>query len=754
MDLPGWTTTAAEPPSSSTAGIATAESTGADAGENRTAAGSKLVVHLAPGWKTADVERALPHFQLEYTSPTKLLIDSGAALVAEADFELDAEDNAAEADSAPDVEAQWGSLSGWLNQALQDFNDAMERAANSALSAGAAAVGSSPEAASPPDPSPSWGRQWGMQQLGLLASKAYWGAPGAWATTTGSRSVKVCVVDSGIDTTHPDLVGNLWVNAGEVPGDGIDNDGNGWIDDVHGFNFDAYNGDVSDMTGHGTHIAGVIGAMADDAFGISGVNKQVSIMTCKVLNRNGKGFYTNVIKCIDYCSANGAKITSMSLGFATPNRGSTEALRLVRPSDLLVFSAGNGNIGPIEAWDPASAAATHIWPVSYSTESMISVAALNRAGRLWSTGQGKGSNWGPAVDISAPGEKILSTLLGGAHGYMTGTSMAVPFVAGTAALLLAADPSLRPSDLKRLLMDGAVDTPGLAGKVQSGVANAALSMDLLNQRALIAAEFGGGESDVAQDGADGSSSMGPSAATPEPPAATLQSPALAGAPKSFLQPPSVEIVSPGQPFPLQYTSIQLRPDEDGDVHMSCIQRGVTAFPVDPAGGARLDLFAEDPAYSLRVISLGRRRFPFYGHKYDEVVLSAHGFVGFSIEDVMAASAGLLRADLPTQLAARRISLLFTDELAPGWGGGEVSHVITESSLIITWDGVPSNRNVLSDTNSMQLQLFFDGSVQMTYLEVATARTYRAVGVSDGRGMGASGFVAGSFQHAESVSCQP
>lgn len=391
---------------------------------------------------------------------------------------------------------------------------------------------------------------------------------------------------------------------------------------------------------------------------------------------------------------------------------------------------------------------------------------------------------------SAPGEKILSTLLGGAHGYKTGTSMAVPFVAGTAALLLAADPSLRPSDLKRLLMDGAVDTPGrsrmltlpsrahgsihpsnrpstdrllalpkymgtgLAGKVQSGVANAALSMDLLNQRALIAAEFGGGESDVAQDGADGSSSMGPSAATPEPPAATLQPPALAGAPKSFLQPPSVEIVSPGQPFPLQYTSIQLRPDEDGDVHMSCIQRGVTAFPVDPAGGARLDLFAEDPAYSLRVISLGRRRFPFYGHKYDEVVLSAHGFVGFSIEDVMAASAGLLRADLPTQLAARRISLLFTDELAPGWGGGEVSHVITESSLIITWDGVPSNRNVLSDTNSMQLQLFFDGSVQMTYLEVATARTYRAVGVSDGRGMGASGFVAGSFQHAESVSCQP
>lgn len=230
-------------------------------------------MHLAPGWKTADVERALPHFQLEYTSPStplqvfsvdeyhqerpsadknatltaaeaaKLLIDSGAALVAEADFELDAEDNAAEADSAPDVEAQWGSLSGWLNQALQDFNDAMERAANSALSAGAAAVGSSPEAASPPDPSPSWGRQWGMQQLGLLASKAYWGAPGAWATTTGSRSVKVCVVDSGIDTTHPDLVGNLWVNAGEVPGDGIDNDGNGWIDDVHGFNFDAYNGD-------------------------------------------------------------------------------------------------------------------------------------------------------------------------------------------------------------------------------------------------------------------------------------------------------------------------------------------------------------------------------------------------------------------------------------------------------------------------------------------------------------------------------
>lgn len=745
---------------------------------------AKLIVYLAPGATLADIERTLPpgvRTVREHTSANtplevlslevdaddadtidsdfavavaEVLLESGVVLLAETDFELDAEDLLpllAEDETGgggPNTESQW-SVGSWLNQALQDFNDALgwteEGTSERERNAGTGSL----------DPNPNWSRQWGMQTVGLLPDTTYSGAPGAWATTTGDRAVKVCIIDSGIDFTHPDLVGNIWVNPGEIPGDGIDNDENGWVDDVHGYNFDEFNSDVSDSTGHGTHIAGVLGAISDNYGGTSGVNKQVSIITCKMLGESGRGYYTNVIKCIDYCIANGARITSMSLGFTSKGMGTLEAIRMVRSeNNLIVFSAGNDGVGPVQRWTPTSASlGPHVWPASYSTESMLSVGGLSRDGELWTVeGQGKGSNWGPAVDIGAPGENIFSTFKGGRYTYMSGTSMSVPFVAGSAALLLAADPTLKSNELKRLLMDGAVSLPGLVGKISSGRVNAAVSMQLLNQLAgQQSAMFIGEmpEEDVLEPLMVENEIIGNPDTSPPAPASP---PPVAESPDQiawFLRPPSVQIVSTSQPFPLQWTSIEFHPNEGIDArYTSCVRRNVYSFPVDPASATTINIFAEDVAYSYRVISLGQKRFPFYDHAYDEVVLSARGFVGFSIATVLEEALGSFRqADLSTQLAAPRVSLLFTDELAPGWGGGNVSYQFTSDSLVITWNRVRGEPDG-QDTNSMQLQLFFDGVVRMTYLEVTASQSYRAIGVSEGSGIAASSaFVVGSFQTA-------
>lgn len=281
-------------------------------------------------------------------------------------------------------------------------------------------------------------------------------APEAWAKTVGSRNGHiVAVLDTGIDLQHPDLEANLWTNPREIPGNGKDDDGNGVIDDVHGF--DAYyeDGVPEDKDGHGTHCAGTIGAVGDNNKGVVGVNWQARIMPVKIFSNDEKPKTSTsaILRGISYATKNGARVTSNSWGGPGKSRSVERAFK--NSSAFHVMAAGN------ESQDNDSK--PH-YPSNYDIPNNIAVAAITRSGDLSSF-----SNYGKeSVDIAAPGSSIYSTLPGGRYGYLSGTSMATPHVAGVAMLALALNPRLTNAQLKGAILDGVTTDSDLAGKVASG----------------------------------------------------------------------------------------------------------------------------------------------------------------------------------------------------------------------------------------------------------------------------------------------
>jgi len=321
----------------------------------------------------------------------------------------------------------------------------------------------------------SFSQLWGLNNTGQSrgVADADIDAPEAWNITTGSRSVVVAVIDTGVDYTHPDLAANIWTNTGEVAGDGIDNDGNGFIDDVRGWDFANRDADPMDDQGHGTHVAGTIGAVGDNGVGVAGVNWQVSIMPLKFLGADGSGSTSNAIAAINYA-------TRMRRDFgvnvvATNNSwgggGASTALRLAieageQAGILCVAAAGN---------DSTNNDVTPSYPAN-STSGVISVAATDRNNSLASF-----SNYGSTtVDVAAPGVSILSTLPGGRYGAYSGTSMATPHVAGIVALLAAADPTATAARIREAILTTTSPVAALAGKVASGgLVNAAAALESL-----------------------------------------------------------------------------------------------------------------------------------------------------------------------------------------------------------------------------------------------------------------------------------
>ena len=275
------------------------------------------------------------------------------------------------------------------------------------------------------------------------------GAEDAWALYDGgSRDVVVALVDTGIDYTHADLEGRIWVNEDEIPGNGVDDDGNGYIDDVYGWNF--YSGSNQVYTGsedsHGTHGAGTIAAHADNGIGIAGIvrSDHVKVMAVKALGGwDGSGSTASIIRAIQYAEANGARICNLSLG---SSRNDPALYRTIAASDMLfVVAAGN---------DGADLELAPSYPASYHLDNLITVANLRYDGNLDPT-----SSYGASsVDLAAPGTHILSTTPGNSYSYMTGTSMAAPMVTGAAAMVwcmvLGSSPSTKrgsqPQPLKNI----------------------------------------------------------------------------------------------------------------------------------------------------------------------------------------------------------------------------------------------------------------------------------------------------------------
>lgn len=252
----------------------------------------------------------------------------------------------------------------------------------------------------------------------------------AWGLHQGTRRIILAVIDTGIDYLHPDLAANMWRNPGEIPGNNRDDDHNGYVDDLYGWSFHDPSGDPIDRYYHGTHVAGIIGAVADNGVGIAGVMQKVSIMAVKGLGDGGYGWASNMIAGIYYAVDNGARVINASWGGGGRVEAMADAL-VYAESHGVIFVAAAGNnrrdndVGPF-------------YPASYKGQNIVSVAATDTKDSLaWFT------NWGSeSVDLFAPGVEILSTVLDGGYMLQTGTSMSAPHVTGALGLLISFTPSL------------------------------------------------------------------------------------------------------------------------------------------------------------------------------------------------------------------------------------------------------------------------------------------------------------------------
>ena len=308
--------------------------------------------------------------------------------------------------------------------------------------------------------------QWGMRNTGQSGGARYItytpGVPGAdidapraWDICTGSSSVIVGVIDTGIDYTHPDLAPNIWTNAAEVPDNGIDDDGNGYIDDVRGWNFYDDNKDPMDDDGHGTHCAGIIGATGNNSTGVAGVCWRVSLVPIRCLGGEG-GTYSDAIQAIHYATGLNVAFTSNSWAGTEYSEAMREAVDAAEAADIL-FIAGAANAA-------SNNDVVSTYPANFTNANVISVAATDQRDQI-----GYYSNYGPfSVHLGAPGSWIVSTVPGGRSKLNTGTSMAAPQVAGACALVKAYRPERSGSAIKRVVLSSAELTPAMTGRVITG----------------------------------------------------------------------------------------------------------------------------------------------------------------------------------------------------------------------------------------------------------------------------------------------
>jgi subtilisin family serine protease len=306
---------------------------------------------------------------------------------------------------------------------------------------------------------PSYSQQYASSFLSL---------PDAWGSTTGNNNLIAIVIDSGVQYTHPDLAANMWTNPSEIASNGIDDDGNGYIDDVHGINAINGSGDPMDDDEHGTHCAGILGAQGNNGIGISGVAWNVKIAAAKFLDSEGSGFLSDAIESINYAislkqAGNNIVVSNNSWGGGGYSASLYSAIQQSISAGIL-FVAAAGNSSNDNDQYPT-------YPASYNLSGVLSVASTNGSGE-----RSYFSNYGAtSVDIAAPGSNIYSCLPTNTYGLLSGTSMAAPQVAGIALLAQSAcHGSLTTSQVKDAILNSGVTYAALSGLVSTGaIANAA-----------------------------------------------------------------------------------------------------------------------------------------------------------------------------------------------------------------------------------------------------------------------------------------
>ena len=307
-------------------------------------------------------------------------------------------------------------------------------------------------AAVPPPNDPLLAEQWGLWKIN---------AASAWDVVTGTPALVIGVVDSGIDLTHPDLASQVWRNPGEIPGNGVDDDNDGYVDDVNGWNFVAESSDVSDDSGHGTQVAGVMAAATNNGQGIAGLCWNCRVMPVKVM-QGGIANYSDIAAGVAYAADKGARVINLSLGGYADSHALRDAITAaVAQGAVVVGGAGNDN------------ASAPFYPAAYGN-------VLAVAGTTDADGKAAFSNYGPWVDVSAPGVNIRTTFMGGDWGSASGTSLAAPFASGLAGLIRSRWPDWSEALVRNQIVRTAAGidalNPTYAGELGTGRLNAALAM--------------------------------------------------------------------------------------------------------------------------------------------------------------------------------------------------------------------------------------------------------------------------------------
>jgi len=312
--------------------------------------------------------------------------------------------------------------------------------------------------------------QWGLTMANVTS---------AWDTEAGNEGTVIAIIDTGVDADHPDLVGNLWTNPDETPGNGLDDDNNGRKDDIYGWDFLKNAAEPDDEDGHGTHVAGIAAAGWNNNEGGSGVCPDCSLMILRA-GTGAAGFRSNhVVAAIRYAAENGADVINLSIGGPQWGKAERNALKYaIGKGSLIVAAAGNEDRNN-DTIDYSTVPIFGVpfgpsYPASYDLPGLISVAASTQ-----DDGYASFSNVGRySVDLAAPGVDILSTVPTGAYLEMSGTSMSSPFVAGLAGLLRSANASMTPVQMKNAILNG-IDEPGLKSgrSLTNGRVNALAALD-------------------------------------------------------------------------------------------------------------------------------------------------------------------------------------------------------------------------------------------------------------------------------------
>lgn len=291
------------------------------------------------------------------------------------------------------------------------------------------------------------------------------GAKKLWDFDIDCSDVTVGVMDSGIQTNHEDLIDNIWVNTGEIVGDSIDNDGNGYIDDIYGWNCGDSNGDVSYVSNHGVHVAGIVSAVTDNSKGVASVARNAKIASIKIFNSSGKSTLSYIIEGINYAKKNDINIINCSFGGAGWGSTSVSIVKsAIEAVPDIFFVIAAGNIATSAPQPDNDQTAEYPSQLTKDLDNVISVANTTSSDELSST-----SHYGAtSVDIAAPGTVIYSTIPTSSYGTMSGTSMATPMVASAVAVMRAVNPNISAKEIKETLCSSSDKLSALTGKVISG----------------------------------------------------------------------------------------------------------------------------------------------------------------------------------------------------------------------------------------------------------------------------------------------